>query len=112
MEPIPIVSGSANLASLCSQISACLNNSIDDTRHQYSIVTVPVNEIKGLSQVLDTISKRRWHSNFVAVSRSNDYENLRASVDLSLQDCNATLVKLHEILGGLEDGRSFRLSFP
>ena len=88
-------------AAKLGQISSVLYTFIDDTRQVDENISSLLDEVRGLSQVLDTISKSLGHNALVAASRKN--ESLWANVDSSLTECRDTLGRLHQMLRDLED---------
>jgi hypothetical protein len=90
------------------QISASLYSFVDDARQVDSNVSSLIEEIRGLSQVLDAISKSLANNDSVGASPST--ESLLVNVDSSLKDCSNTLQKLDQMLKDLDDKGSFRMN--
>ncbi|KAE9967586.1 hypothetical protein EG327_011384 [Venturia inaequalis] len=100
MDPLSIAAGSAGLATSCFKIVSILYTFIDETRSVDENVAALIAEVRGLSQVLETVSKSLKHDALVGL-RSSDNVNLWTMVEGSLQECGITLDKLQTMLQDL-----------
>ena len=92
-----------------TQVTATLYTFIDDTRHVDKNVSELIDEIRSLSQILDTISKSLGNNALVASSSANS--SLWVNVHSSMQECQDTIKRLDQMLRDLGDSAPSASSF-
>jgi hypothetical protein len=82
---------------------------VDEARSVDENIAALIAEVRGLSQVLETVSKSLNHNALVGL-RSRDNSSLWTVIETSLQECEKTLDKLYTMLQDLSGVGTGRLN--